>query len=148
MPSSTSDDLLPTTYINLLRAQDQLQAGFSALFRQHGLTASQYNVLRIVRGSGKQGATCRHIGDELITRVPDVTRLVDRMEKAGLVTRRRGEADRRVVRVHLSPAGKRLCDKLDEPVLKCHREQFAHVDRKTLEALDRGLRRVLDAPRA
>ena len=144
MPAPATDDLLPTTFVNLVRAHDRLEAGFSALFKEHGLTMSQYNVLRIVRGTGKEGASCQHVGDELLTRVPDVTRLIDRMEKAGLVTRTRSTEDRRVVHVHLTPKGKRLCDKLDGPVMACHRTQFAHVDRKTLEALNRGLQRILD----
>ena len=130
-------------YLNVVRVHEMLAAEFAELFREHGITQPQFNVLRILRGAGKAGATCRTIGDELLNRVPDVTRLIDRMESAGLVVRERSDTDRRVVRVRLTPKGRRLCDSLDEPVLDLHRRQLEHLSSSQVETLNRGLRRVL-----
>src|SRR5690606_36958469 len=90
--------------LNLWRTADHLEHRFDALFRAHGLSGRQYNVLRILRGHGEPLPSQR-IGQEMLTRVPDITRLVDRLEKAGFVTRQRTQKDRRMVLVSITRKG-------------------------------------------
>jgi len=104
------------TLLTLLRTADTISHAEEQFFRAHGITATQYNALRILRGSAATGLPCHKIGERLVTRVPDVTRLIDRLEKAGLVRRERSSQDRRVVRVHITEAGAALLRRLDEPV--------------------------------
>jgi len=136
MGTRSKDILARDTYLALLQAHEVLQAGAATLFKSHGLTAAQYNVLRILRGAGKDGLPCQMIGERLVNRVPDVTRLLDRMERDGLVVRERSEQDRRVVRARLVPAGRSKVDSLDDPVLELHRDQFKGINRSDLEALE------------
>src|SRR5205823_12001244 len=98
-------------------------------FQAHGLTGPQYNVLRILRGHGGDGVPCHEIGGQTVARTPDVTRLVDRLEAAGLAERARTAADRRVVLVRITPAGRELLARLDQPVLDLHRQALAHLSR-------------------
>ena len=84
-------------FLNVLRTEDLLTAELRALLKGHGITAQQYNVLRILRGAGPEGLPILEIGVRMVTRVPDVTRLVDRMEAAQLVVRTRSDSDRRVM---------------------------------------------------
>ena len=135
-----SKDLLARdTFLALCRAHEALQVGGAELFKAHGLTAVQFNVLRILRGGDRDGLACQTIGERLVTRVPDVTRILDRMERDGLLTRERSAVDRRVVLVRISDAGLRLVDQLDEPVMALHRAQFQSLARGELEALESAL---------
>ena len=102
--------------LNVLRTSDQLNAEFTKLFNTHGLSGPQYNVLRILRGAGGDGLPCLEIAGQMITRMPDITRLVDRLETAGFVERCRTDADRRVVLVKITPGGLDLLERLDQPV--------------------------------
>lgn len=136
MGTRSKDLLARDTYLALLQAHEVLQAGAAALFKAHGLTHAQYNVLRILRGAGTEGLSCQMISERLVTRVPDVTRLLDRMERDGLVVRERSEEDRRVVRARLVPKGRTKLDALDDPVLALHRDQFRSMNRSELEALE------------
>jgi len=146
MPARSKDVEAEDAYLNLLRAHEHLMAGAAALFRERGLTHAQYNVLRILRGAPGRAGSCQYIGERLVTRVPDVTRLLDRMEAADLVTRQRSAEDRRVVLVRPTRAGLRLCDDLDEPVRDLHRAQFAHLSARTLAGLNATLLELLGAP--
>jgi DNA-binding MarR family transcriptional regulator len=94
---------------------------------EHGITPAQYNVLRILRGANPERVPCSYIGERLLDRTPDVTRLLDRLERAGLVERRRAEHDRRVVEVAITELGLERLEMLDDPV------------RKTISALMGGL---------
>ena len=144
-PVTTNKTLLARdTYLALVRLHDRLEGEFAALFREAGLTGAQYNVLRILCGAPKAGASCQAIGDRLLTRVPDVTRLVDRMCAAGFVTRERSEDDRRVVLVRVTAKGRRQVRELEEPVLDLHRRQFDHLSAARLEDLLSGLEGALD----
>ena len=105
------------------------------LVKTAGLTAAQYNVLRILRGAGPVGLACREIGERMISRDPDITRLLDRMEKNGLITRERQSDDRRVVRTCVTPRGLQLLRVLDQPVRELHKKQFQHMSAKKLSAL-------------
>ena len=114
-------------YLALQRTADRLLQGVEAALKPHGLSATQYNVLRILRGAEPDGLPCREIGARLITRDPDVTRLLDRMERRELVTRARLSSDRRVVRVRISASGLRLLKNLDASIAETHRQQLGHL---------------------
>ncbi len=131
-------------YLNVVRTGAVLQEPFAALFREHGLSASAYNVLRILRGwwRGRDGAR-KHceIGREMVVRVPDVTRLVDRLEKDGLVRRERSATDRRVVHVSITERGLELIDELDAAVMALQARLFGHMDEGELRRLSELLER-------
>lgn len=103
-------------YLNLVRTSEELSGRLATVLKQHDLSHSQYNVLRILRGAGNQGLACGEIGERMVTRDPDVTRLLDRLEKRRLITRARGDRDRRVVTVQITDAGLKLLKQLDLPV--------------------------------
>ena len=121
-------------YLDLLRTADVLTRGAIGVLKAEELSTTQYNVLRILRGS-PEGLTCGEIASRMITRDPDVTRLLDRMEKRGLISRSRESRDRRVVLARISPEGLRLVNRLDEPVQKIHRKQLGHMGKDRLRAL-------------
>lgn len=123
--------------LNLLRTADALGREFDELFKRFGVTRSQYNVLRILRGERETGLACSEIGQRMIARDPDMTRLLDRLEKLKLITRCREEADRRVVKTRIKDAGLEILSRLDEPVEEAHRRQFAHMSREDLGTLVR-----------
>jgi DNA-binding MarR family transcriptional regulator len=100
-------------YFNLIRSADVLSRLVEDLLKPHDLSQVQYNVLRILRGAGDDGLPCHEIGARLLTHDPDVTRLVDRLERRALVSRGRDHADRRVVLVRIATAGLELIAQLD-----------------------------------
>lgn len=130
-PEGTAEE---ATYLDLLRTADVLTRGAIGVLKAEGLSTTQYNVLRILRGS-PQGLTCGEIASRMITRDPDVTRLLDRMKKRGLISRSRESRDRRLVLVRISPKGLKLVNCLDEPVQKIHRKQLGHMGKDRLQAL-------------
>lgn len=132
-----------TAFLDLLRTADVLTRGAIGVLKAEDLSPSQYNVLRILRGS-PEGLPCGEIGSRLITRDPDVTRLLDRMEKRGFISRARESRDRRLVFARLTPAGLKLVDRLDEPVQRMHRKLLGHLGKERLQAL----RKLLAAARA
>jgi DNA-binding MarR family transcriptional regulator len=129
--------LAEETQLNISRTAAVLQEGLDLVFRSHGVSATQYNVLRILRGAGPEGL-CRHeIRDRLLTRMPDVTRLLDRMEEAGWVTRERDLGDRRLVTACITERGRELVDALDAPVVSEHQQLLGHLDDGDLRTLVR-----------
>lgn len=138
------DLLARDVYLNLVRVHERLTADFADLFRGAGVTSAQYNVLRILLGGPREGSACQYIGERLLKRVPDVTRLVDRMQEAGLVSRSRDAEDRRVVLVRVTAKGTKLCRGLDGPVMELHRRQFERLPARSLAALNASLEEVLD----
>jgi DNA-binding MarR family transcriptional regulator len=100
-----------------------------------GLTPTQYNVLRILAGAGEAGLSCTEISGRMLTRDPDMTRLLDRLERAGLATRAREGRDRRVVTVRLAPKGRRLLGDLRGPVTRFGRKNLGRLGAKRLRAL-------------
>jgi DNA-binding MarR family transcriptional regulator len=122
-------------YIELQRTADALARGVADVLKPAGLTPAQFNVLRILRGAGAVGATCCEVGDRMITRDPDVTRLVDRLEKRGLVARARDTQDRRVVLLRITPDGLRVLAGLDDSIVEAHRTQLGHVGHTRLQEL-------------
>jgi len=112
-----------------------LRHGLAEALRPFDVTPTQLNVLRILRGAAGQGF-CRHeIGDRLVAQVPDVTRLLDRMEEAGLVTRERSAEDRRLVTTHITGAGLALLDQIDTPLVALHARQLGHLTPEQLHTL-------------
>jgi len=114
-------------FIALLKVADALGQEAEQLTRTAELTGTQYNVLRILRGAEPEGLPCRGIGDRMITHDPDITRLLDRMEKRGLITRERQKDDRRVVKTRITPHGLALLRPLDQPMRELHKRQFRHM---------------------
>ena len=122
-------------YLELVRTTDMLSRPLSQLLKPEELSSSnQYNVLRILRGA-RGGLPCGEIGNRMITRDPDITRLLDRLEKRELIARWRDAVDRRVVMAKITPAGMKLLARMDEPVQQAHRRQLGHLGRKRLRAL-------------
>jgi len=113
-------------FLNLVRTCDLLSRGPARLLKSEDLSLTQYNVLRILRGSPR-GLPCGEIANRMITRDPDITRLLDRLEKRELISRSRETKDRRVVVARITPQGLKLLSHLDEPVREMHRNQLGHL---------------------
>ncbi len=124
-------------FLNILRTSDLLQRRSVDVLRPADLSVTQYNVLRILRGAAGDGLACGEISERMVTRDPDITRLLDRLEKRGLVARTREKADRRVVTARITAAGLDLLKKLDDSVLRMHKAQLGHMDAKAQEQLIR-----------
>ena len=116
-----------------------LSRGLIQVLKTEEVSATQYNVLRILRGA-PEGLPCGEIANRMITRDPDVTRLLDRLEKRGLISRRREAKDRRTVMARITPEGLELLGRLDEPVQGTHRKQLGHLGRSRLRVLAELLR--------
>jgi len=142
------DSLQQEVFLNVVRTADHLTRAFDELLKPQGLSPTQYNVLRILRGHAEHGydtdgngngncggIPCKTIGEEMITRDPDITRLLDRLEARSLITRQRDTRDRRVVSTKITPEGLKLLKDLDKPVLELHRRQFAHMPEAKLAHL-------------
>lgn len=131
------DSLEQETYLNLQRTAGIVHGPFFKLFKASGLRPSLYNILRILRGQGEQGLACSHIGERMVTRDPDVTRLVDKLLKMGLVQRVRSAADRRVVLISITPRGLELLAELEGPLAELHSQALGHLTPAELEELNR-----------
>jgi DNA-binding MarR family transcriptional regulator len=123
------------TFVALLKAADSLASQGDQLMKANGVTSAQYNVLRILRGAGPDGLPCNAIGERMISRDPDMTRLLDRMEKRELITRERQKEDRRVVKARITDEGLKLLKKMDAPIRELHKNQFAHMTSARLKTL-------------
>lgn len=124
-------------HLSIIRTADTLMRSGALMLKAHGLTQTQYNVLRILRGAGAEGLPSGEIADRMITREPDITRLLDRMESRGWVHRRRDPGDRRVMRVWITLAGRELTDRLDRPVAELLKQNLSHLgDAKLAELSD------------
>lgn len=121
-------------FLDLLRTADILARGAIGVLKAEDLSMTQYNVLRILRGA-REGLPCGEIAGRMITRDPDVTRLLDRMEKRGLISRARESLDRRRVLARITTEGLKLVDRLDAPVQKIHRKHLGHLGKDQLRAL-------------
>ena len=121
-------------FLDLLRTTDILSRGLVTVLKTEDISANQYNVLRILRGS-PDGLPCGEIASRMITRDPDITRLLDRLEKRGLISRCRETKDRRMVMARITPQGFKLLARLDEPVEETHRKQLGHLGGERLRAL-------------
>jgi DNA-binding MarR family transcriptional regulator len=135
------DSLEQEAALSILRTSDQLQIRFARLLREHELTPSQYNVLRILRGEGKP-LPILEIASRTITVVPGITGLIDRLEQAGFVNRVRCETDRRVFYVALSDRGRKTLADLDEPLDALHQKLLGHLLSAELKELIRLMAKV------
>jgi DNA-binding MarR family transcriptional regulator len=133
--SSPAVSLENRVFVALLQAADTLGQEAEQLLKAAGLTGAQYNVLRILRGAEPQGLPCRGIGDRMISHDPDMTRLLDRLEKRGLITRERQTDDRRVVKTRITPQALSLLKTMDQPVRELHKRQFRHMSNARLKVL-------------
>jgi len=129
-------------YLNLMRTADRLRSAFQQLFKAHGISDPQYNVLRILRGAGPDGLPSLAVAERMVTRVPDITRLLDRLAGCELVVRERSDDDRRVVIARITTKGLGLLERLDEPLVECHARLMAHMSERELDDLNRLLVRA------
>jgi DNA-binding MarR family transcriptional regulator len=129
------DSLEAEAFLNLQQTADALLQGLEAALKPKGLSPSQYNVLRILRGAAAGGLACREVAARMVTRDPDITRLLDRLEARELVMRSRDREDRRVITAHITPEGLRLLQELEAPVAELPRRQLGHLDEAQLRTL-------------
>src|SRR5947209_7625599 len=120
--------------LNLLRTADQLQIRFARLFREFGLTPQQYNILRILRGEGRP-LPILEIAARMITAVPGITGLIDRLEVASLVERQRCDHDRRVIYVSIAPQAMEILAEIDQPLVELHKQALGHMTPDELSML-------------
>ncbi len=131
-------------FVAILKSADSLSQEAEQLIKSHNLTMAQYNVLRILRGAEPVGMLCRGISERMISRDPDMTRLLDRMEKRGLITRERQKDDRRIIMTRITADGLAFLKKLDQPVRDLHKRQFAHMKSARMKALAELLEEVVN----
>ncbi|HEV7990828.1 MAG TPA: MarR family transcriptional regulator [Gemmatimonadaceae bacterium] len=144
MPATLRDDIRQKkpfkssheeALLNLIRTSATLTDALDLVLKRHGISSTQYNVLRILRGAEPSGLCRNELRDRMLTRMPDMTRLLDRMEEGGLVTRSREGEDRRMVLTRITKQGRKLVDELDGPVSKLHRSKLGHLTDEQLRAL-------------
>lgn len=121
-------------FLNLQRTSNALLQALTRALKTHALTPTQYNVLRILRGSHPGTLTCGDIGGRMVTPDPDVTRLLDRLEKRGLVARARDAVDRRVVRAGITDEGLDLLAELDQPIPAWLEDFLGHLSQEELRS--------------
>lgn len=122
-------------HLNLERTAAVLVHALAEAMKPYDITPTQYNVLRILRGAGAAGLSRNEVRDRMVAQVPDVTRLMDRLEGQGLIDRQRGTEDRRQVASRITAKGLALLDTLDQPVLEIHRRQLGHMTEEQLRTL-------------
>lgn len=132
--------------VNLMRTADTVLRGLAAALKPRGLSPEQYNVLRILRGAGPSGLPCGEIASRMVTRDPDMTRLLDRLEARGFIARARSLRDRRVVNTRITSAGLRLLAGLDAPLNAENTRLVGHLGRKRLRQLVALLEAVRERP--
>jgi DNA-binding MarR family transcriptional regulator len=147
METAAQTDLKPkpgscpeeVTYLEMLRTMEALSHRFAQVLKTEDLSSTQYNVLRILRGAS-EGLPCGEIGNRMVTRDSDITRLLDRLERRALITRCRESKDRRTVWTRITPSGLELLARLDKPMRSAHRERMGHLGRERLSQLAELLR--------
>ena len=132
-------------HLSIQRTSAELEHGFETIVKPYGVTATQYNVLRILRGAEPAGLCRNEIGSRMLRRVPDVTRLLDRLEDVRLIVRERGDEDRRYVTTRITASGLELLATLDPVVDRFHAARLRHLDEAGLRSLIDMLGRVRDA---
>jgi DNA-binding MarR family transcriptional regulator len=138
-PFAVSEEEL---YLSFIRTTDLLGRACHALLKDSGISPPQYNVLRILRGAGEAGLPCGEIAARMVTRDPDVTRLLDRLEQRGLIARGRGTEDRRVVSTRITGAGRALLNTLDPEMHELHQRQLGFLTADEQSVLLEQLTRV------
>jgi MarR family transcriptional regulator, organic hydroperoxide resistance regulator len=135
-------------FLNIQRTADAMMQEVTDVLRPFGLSPTQYNVLRILRGAGDSGVTCKDIGARMLTRDPDITRLLDRLERRNLVTRNRAKEDRRFVAIRITDEGLDLLKNLDEPVAVKQIAMMRHMDEQQLGETIEMLEKIRDWPKS
>ncbi len=130
------DSVEQAAYLNLWRTYDLLKAYEDRLFGEHDLSAQQYNTLRLLRSVHPGRVPTLELGNRLVSRAPDMTRLLDRLEARALIDRERLNENRRVVQIGITPAGIDLLDSLTDQVRECHEQQLGHMTPPELAALN------------
>jgi DNA-binding MarR family transcriptional regulator len=130
----------------LVRTADQVVAPLTAVLREAKLSLSQYNILRIVRGAGEEGLPCGEIWERMVRRDPDLTRLLDRLETRGLISRSRSTVDRRVVLASITGEGRKLLAELEDPIRRATKEALTHMESERLELLRELLEEARSSP--
>jgi MarR family transcriptional regulator, organic hydroperoxide resistance regulator len=133
--SARFDSLEQEAFLNLWRTYDRLRAIEEGLFSQFELSAQQYNALRLLRAVHPQSMPTLALGAKLISRAPDMTRLLDKLEARELIRRERRSENRRVVEVAITAEGLQLLKQLDAPVAACAKQQLGHLDGRSLQSL-------------
>lgn len=133
-------------YLNMLRTVEHLSRGVAETLAAADLTPTQYNALRILRGAGEAGASCTEVSDRMVTKDSDVTRLLDRLEARGLISRGRDAEDRRRVVARITDEGLRVLKEIDGPVAETHRRLLGHLGGKQLRTLESLLKSATNEP--
>ena len=134
-------------FLNIQRTSDVLMQELLALLRPYGLSPTQYNVLRILRGAGTAGLTCKDVGSRMVTPDPDITRLLDRLEKRNLLTRNRSREDRRFVSIQITAGGLEILAQLDQPIRQLQVNLFESLGEERVRQLVDLLETVRDGLR-
>lgn len=135
------DSVEQEAMLSIMRTSDLLENRLARLLREHGLTLSQYNILRILRGEGKP-MPCLEVAERMIQVAPAITRVVDQLLTLDLISKTQSNEDRRVFAIALNPSAKRLLEKLDQPVLDLHAKLFESVTKADQKSLIRILQAV------
>jgi DNA-binding MarR family transcriptional regulator len=122
--------------LNIARTAEYLASASVLVFKAADLTATQYNVLRILRGAGSEGLSCSDISERMVTKESDITRLLDRIESRGLISRERPASNRRLVIARITDAGLKVLEELDEPVAEINRQLVGHLGKEKLKAVN------------
>lgn len=131
------DSLQQQAFLNLWRTYDRLRSFEDELFARFDLTPQQYNLLRLLRGTRPKPVATLTLANRLVSRAPDITRMLDKLQERGWITRERPEANRRQVLVTITPAGLTLLSRLDQPLRECHDRQLGHLrDGELRELID------------
>jgi DNA-binding MarR family transcriptional regulator len=141
-PGSCPEEM---AYLEMLRTMEALSHRFAQVLKTEDLSSTQYNVLRILRGAS-EGLPCGEIGNRMVTRDSDITRLLDRLERRALISRCRESKDRRTVWTRITPSGLKLLARLDKPMRLAHRERMGHLGMERLSQLAELLRLARQAP--
>ncbi len=139
-PPAKFDSPEQEVFLGLWRTYDRLKALEDELFARVDLTAQQYNVLRLLGNVFPAALPTLELAGRLVSRAPDITRMLDKLEQRGFIRRERPPEDRRVVHVVLTDAGAALIESLSEPLRKCHEKQLGHLSRADLKSLSTLLR--------
>ena len=131
-------------YLVMLRTVERLSRGVAETLGRADLTPTQYNTLRILRGAGEAGASCTEVGERMVTKDSDITRLLDRLDDRGLISRERETKDRRRVVARITDEGLRVLAELDRPVAETHRRQLGHLGEKQLATMGKLLNDALN----
>lgn len=127
------DSLEQEAFLSLWRTYDRLRALEDELFARHDLTPQQYNALRLLKSQHPKTIRTLDLAARLVSRAPDITRLLDKLEERKLIVRDRPAENRRIVCIGITPDGIALLDELQEPIRDCHKRQLGHLSAKTLK---------------